>query len=150
MADPITVEEVLMAHVESLALTPDLPVNYPGVPFTPPRESAGPGATRVGPYVAVQVVPNTAELSGIAYDSEVTEQGLLTFNVVWPAGQGVLKAVRFAQQLARTYAPGTVIVRDGIQVKVYQQPRVAAPVEGNDDLTVPVIVRWVASKTPGV
>jgi hypothetical protein len=122
-------------------------VDFQDVPFATPRDKLAKGADQPGKYVSVAYQPNTSDLAGIAYDSEVTDTGLLALNATCPAGQGVLPAIQFAQQLVNVFLPGLVLYdpTTKAEVRIIEQPRVASPLEGTDNLTIPVIVRWVAT-----
>lgn len=128
-------------------------INFPDLPFTPPRSAVtggGPGETEPAPYVSVSFIPNTSDLDGMAFDSGANDAGLLGLNVVVPAGQGVIAPIQLAQRLAAAFAPGTVLsdATSKVQVRIYEQPRLASAIEGTDNVTIPVIVRWVGWTPP--
>lgn len=140
------VTEALFARVAAFAEANgfDDRVAYPDVAFTPPDRKRNDDVTEEQAYLSVNVLPNTSELDGFSFESELNEAGLLAVNVVWPAGQGVLPAVRLAEEVAGAFAPGTVVTRNGVSVRVYEQPRIAPALPGDGVSTIPVTVRWVA------
>ena len=125
-------------------------VDFPNVPFTPPRQPVTEGGDEPLPYVSVSFMPNTTELDGIGFNSGNNDTGLLGLNIITPAGQGTLVPIQAAQRLAAAFAPGTVLVdtTGKVQVRINEQPRLASAIEGTDNVTIPVIVRWVGWTLP--
>lgn len=126
------IADALLWYVSQLTTNPAVAVANPGVLFTP---SLG------VPYLGVSIMPNIDELTGLSFRSTVNHQGLMQVSVFWPAGQGLVKPMQVASQVAAYFAPGTRISRNGLVVQVNEQPRVAPSLQESDWLQVPVIIR---------
>lgn len=135
--------EALVWYVEQVAptLTPAFmpgkggDVSFPGADFSPKQGK---------PYLGVSFIPNTAELVGISFDNDVDHQGLLQLSVFWPARQGFVKPMQVASQVVAAFRPGTKIDRNGLRIRIDQQPSIAASLSESDLVQVPVTIRWRA------
>lgn len=115
-----------------------LSVSFPNVPFKRTSEA----------YLAVSVMPNTATETGIAFGSDIDHEGLLQISVFWPTGSrtgpGLVQPMMLAAQVVAAFARGTVISRNGIQVRIEQQPQVAPALTESDWVQIPTTCRWRA------
>lgn len=127
--------EALVFTLDEMATALRMPIAMPGVPYKPVIDQ---------PYLVANVVPNTATLFGLELDSDVDFQGLAQVSVYWPSGQGLVKPMQVAAKVVAALAPGTRIARNGIEVRINEQPTVS-PVQVETDWTqVPIIARWRA------
>lgn len=127
--------EALVWFVSQIVIDPVLKRSEPNVAFTPVVKT---------PYLSVSVMPNTAELDGLPFDSDVTHMGLLQVSVFWPANTGLVKPMQVASQIVAAFPPGLWIERNGITVRFDQQPRVAGSIQESDWVSIPVTMRWRA------
>lgn len=127
--------EALAFTLDAMATSLGLPVAMPDVRFTPCKGQ---------PYLLVNILPNTAALFGLEFDSNVDFQGLAQVSVYWPSAQGLVKPMQVAAQVVAALKPGTVISRNGLCVRFNEQPAVS-PVQVETDWTqVPIVARWRA------
>ncbi len=127
--------EALVNYLDTMAANLSLPIAMPGASFTPIISK---------PYLLASIVPNTAALFGLEFDSDVDFQGLAQVSIYWPSGQGLVKPLHVASRVVAALAPGTRINRNGIQVRIDEQPSVSPSQVETDWTQIPVIARWRA------
>lgn len=139
--------DALAAFVSEQAFSPALPVAYPNAGFAAPVATANGSGVKKGdplPYLAMSFIPNTADVFGVEWDSDVDHQGLMQLSVFWPARQGLVKPLQIASQVAAAFAPGTKIDRNGLRIRIDRKPTVGGAVSESDLVQVPVTVSWRA------
>jgi hypothetical protein len=119
------------------ALTPALPIAYPGVNF-PPN-----GGTKPDSYLQATFVPNRTitRTVGSGHQQHI---GILQISVWWKAGAGITKPLDVADRIIKHFAKGTVLQGQGIKVKIGRKPYVASPLQDVGYVQVPVSVEYVS------
>ena len=108
-------------------------VANPNVTFTP----------QLGvPYLKVSVLPNMADATGIEFGSDINHVGLAQISVFWPVGQGEVQPKQVAAQVVAWFARGTVIQRNGLSVRVEEQPALKPGLSETDWYQVPIMISW--------
>lgn len=134
MADPAVVAALLMEHCEAMVIgSPALPIAWPEVNFTPPVS---------GKYLRIDLFTNAPFWQGVTNGR--MDQGLLQVTVVWPRGQGIIKASEVAALVMEHFAKGLVLIGSGVRVKINREPWAASPITEDDKTSIPVTVSWVA------
>lgn len=135
----------LMDAVVALAQSLKVALASPNVAFTPPIAVADGQGFKKGdrlPYLVASYMPNTADVFGYEYDSDVDYQGMLQVSVFWPARAGIVKPLQVAAQIVAAFKPGTKIDASGLRIRIDQQPTVAPALTESDLVQIPVTVRW--------
>lgn len=127
------ITDALLWYIGQQTFAPTLPIAYPNVPFSPGLGKA---------YLAAQVMPNMADLTGLAFDSDTNYRGLFQVSVFWPAREGIIKPMQVAAQVAAALKVGTYIERNGVSVRIEEQPTVAPPIQESDWAQIPTTARW--------
>jgi glycine/D-amino acid oxidase-like deaminating enzyme len=129
------IPEALLAYMAALALTPPLPVAYPGIAFMPPANA---------PYLRVYFIPNGAERLFIGNGEENLHQGILQVTVVYPAGQGAVTPNDVAGRIADHFGEGTKLVIAGGFIRIDKRPSIAPAMQDTDLIQIPVSINWIA------
>ena len=130
---PARILDALLTYLTGLTFAPAVPIALPDIPFSP---QAG------QPYLAATFIPNTAALDGLAFDSDRTHAGLLVVTVVWPTGQGLVKPLQLAAQVADAFKAGTWLWQNDLAVCIDEPPQVGGPIDDAPWQRFPVTVRW--------
>lgn len=127
-----TIEEAIWDHVGQIVLSPPLPVAYPGVPFKPNDQ----------PYIEVSFHPNIHQAGGISFRNPINHRGFVQANVYWPSGSGEIEPMIAADNFAAQFARGSSVFKDDALVRFEEAPDIAAPIENDGWLMVPITVAW--------
>lgn len=129
------IPETLFARVHSLAQTLGLPVAWPLRVFNPPDNSE---------WLEVRHFPNDTLSPFLAPNDEKHYQGILQVAVTARRGPSIdlIRLNNLAAELVEGLRDGVILDGDGLRVKVTSQPSVAAVVEDNDKVFVPVSVPY--------
>lgn len=127
-----------------MAATLKVPIAMPNASFTPPLR--GPG--KRAPYLQFTFTPNgsVGGLDGLAQDGDQTYWGLLQIDAFWPAGEGLLKPMTLAGQVADWWPAGLWLVQGETNIRFDDAPRIAGTLQSSDLVQVPVTVRWRATR----
>lgn len=126
--------EAIVSFASQISVVPAMPIALPGVVFLTPNANA--------PYLVASIVPNTATLNGMAFDTTIDNRGLLQISVNWKAGVGMIAPMNVASQIVKIFKPGTRITLNGVTVFFEDQPRIVNPMQVSDMVTIPVIMQW--------
>lgn len=127
------IADALLWWASQLVTDPVTLIAMPNVPFTP----------QIGvPFLQVTILPNMADATGIEFGSDIDHEGLAQVSVFWPVGQGEVQPKQVAAQVVAHFARGTVIYRNGLGVRVEEQPTLAPALSETDWFQVPVSIRW--------
>lgn len=126
--------DAIAYFISALAVSPALPIAMPNVVFNPPASN--------GPYLVATIVPNMADLNGLAFDSTIDNRGVVQISVVWKAGAGLVSPMNVAAQIVNLFKPGTSTTRNGVTVFFEQQPRIINALQASDMVTIPVVITW--------
>jgi hypothetical protein len=110
-----------------------LPTAWPGANFTPPAD---------GKYLQALFLPNRPPTPTIPFDEVQARQGLFQVSVFWPVGEFLAAPLAMADRVRAHFARGTVITRDGIAVRIIEEPWASSPITEAHRLQIPVTVPW--------
>lgn len=127
------IADALLYWASQLTTAPTTLVANPNVPFAP----------QIGvPYLAVTIMPNMADATGIEFGSDIDHEGMAQVSVFWPVGQGEVQPKQVAAQIVAHFARGTVIYRNGLGIRIEEQPTVRPMLSEADWAQIPVSIRW--------
>jgi hypothetical protein len=120
--------EALFAHLRSADIGP---VAWPGIRFDP-----------TGAYLGVSVffLPATAA----TVTSHDRRDGIMQVSVFWPAGDGLIRPMEWAQAVVARFPRHTTLSRNGRDVRIVRPPYMAAPLQEADWLQIPVTIPWTS------
>lgn len=134
MADAADVAAALFGRCVTLSVgSPVLPVAFPEQTFMPPTTSDG----RPLPYLDCRLFLNGQQWTGLN-DGKV-DQGILQLMVVAPRGDGVVKPLRLADQVA-AYFPAAL----SVPPCKLQQPVIGSPLSEANKLLITIRIPWTA------
>jgi hypothetical protein len=134
MPDPAVVAALLLARCATLSVgAPALPVSMPDVAFTPPSN---------GKYLRVSLFNNAPAWEGMTTGR--MDQGLLQVTVVWPKGQGIIKAREIATDVIAHFPKGLKLANAGAQVRINREPWAGSPIIDDSASLVAITIPWVA------
>lgn len=134
MPDPAEIARLLLARCANLSVgSPALPVAMPDVAFTPPVN---------GKYLRISLFSNAPAWQGLTAGR--LDQGLLQITVVWPKGQGVIKAREAAAVVIGHFPKGLKLVNAGVQVRINREPWAGSPILDDSASLIAVTIPWVA------
>ncbi|EJN04233.1 DUF4128 domain-containing protein [Phyllobacterium sp. YR531] len=128
------IPDALLAHLSALVLSPELPIAYPDIAFTPPSSA----------YLKAYYIPNGNQRICITPGSPNRYQGILQVSVVFPSGQGAVKPNDVAGKIADHFAEGTQLQTAAGPVRIDKRPSVERPMQDTDRIQIPVSIDWVA------
>lgn len=134
MANPADVARLILGHCESLLLSPDLPIAWPDVAFTPPAD---------GKYLRVDFLPNRPAWEGI--NAGRLDQGLLQITIIWPRHTGIITSREIAAVIMEHFRKGSKLTGLGVVVRFNREPWAAAPILEDSRTLTPITIPWVAS-----
>lgn len=136
MADFVetSIAEALFARLATLVLTPAMEIAWPNISFDPP--TAG--------YLRATPVPNLASQVTLGDAGKNRFGGLFQVDVFWPQNDGIRPALERAGAVAAHFKRGTVLTRDGINVRITRPPEVRPHLQSPPYLQVPVMIRYQA------
>jgi hypothetical protein len=117
----------LAAFVASLS--PEIPVAYPNVHFTPPAD---------GVWLEMAWFPNETRNYGIADDGPAQVRGFGQVSVCSRTGSGALDALDLAGSIIEWFAKGTELGH----ARVETMPWASSVLQSDDRLVVPVTIRY--------
>ena len=126
--------EAIVNFASQIVVSPVMPIALPGIVFQTPNANA--------PYLVASIIPNTATLNGMAFDTTIDNRGLLQISVNWKAGVGMIQPMNVASQIVKLFKPGTIAALNGTRVFFEDQPRIVNPMQISDMVTIPVIMTW--------
>lgn len=130
MADVDAIAAALLARVATLNIaSPDRPIAYPDVAFTPPAD---------GKYVEARIFYNRPAYEGLK--SGRLDQGLLQITVVWPKDQGIAP-MSDVQAVIDHFPKGLTLTG---AVRVSGQPYATTPLLDGSDTRIPITIPWAA------
>lgn len=109
-----------------------LPIAWPNVPFTAPDDQR---------YLRAYVLPGQPEgidLSG----RHIRRGGVLQLSVCWPVGAGVTAPRDVAGAIAERFAPGTIIERGGLRIRISRPPRIAGELIEDVVMQTPISIEY--------
>lgn len=123
--------DALLIYLGTLEVqSPPLAIAMPDVAFEPVADV---------PYLSATLLQNAPKFQGLA--SGRLDQGLLQVDVVWPKGQGVVKASEVADAVIAHFP---VALRIDGKVKIAGQPWKASPITEAGWTRTPVTIPWSA------
>jgi hypothetical protein len=128
-----SIVQALFSRLDTLALTPALPISWPNLNFTAPASRK---------YLRVQFVPNTNNRVFIGSEAPHQRLGLLQVVLHWPLNQGESAPRDIAGQIAAHFPTDLRLVADVVEVRVTEAPTVANLLVTETDVQIPVIVPW--------
>lgn len=133
MAIESEIMAALFAQVESLALSPAMPIAWPNRPFTPPADHR---------YLRVQFVPNMANRITIDSDGPHQHLGLLQVSVYWTKGEGERVPRAVAADIAAHFPCDLRLASGGLFVRITKRPDVSDMIVEDAAIQIPTIVSW--------
>ncbi|HEV7253877.1 MAG TPA: DUF4128 domain-containing protein [Mesorhizobium sp.] len=135
---PLTAEaaipDALFRHLDTLTLSPALPIAWPGKPFTPPA----------GAYLELTFLPNTNRNLFLGNSDPTQHVGLLQVTVVGAPKEQVVALNDIAGRIVAHFAKGTTVEKDGVRVRITAKPSVAPPLLDDGRKRVPVSIPYQA------
>lgn len=127
-------ESVLSAFMARMAdfastLSPELPVAWPNVHFTPPD---------AGMWLEVRWFPNETFNYGIGNDGPSQLRGFFQVTCCDRAGGGAFAVTALSDEVIAGFAKGTVLG----PVRVERQPWASSALDADDRTVVPVTIRY--------
>ncbi len=122
----------LKGRVQTLVLTPALPVAWPNESFSPP--SSG--------YLRVTWSPNRTERRAVGSSGTPIRPSLLQIDVMAKKDRDVSVALEIAGQVAAHFPADLRVTAHGISCRVVRAPDIAQPLSGEGDvfLMIPVTI----------
>lgn len=134
MADPAEVAKAILDRCATLNYgSPKMKIAMPDVAFKPETGK---------PYFRVDLFSNAPFWQGLT--SGRIDQGLLQITVVWPKGQGVIKAKQAAKAVMNHFPKGLRLYGPGVRVSVSGEPWDATPLPGDTTTETPVTIPFRA------
>lgn len=134
----VAIESALLDHLRDMLPSPDIPVAWPNVKFTPP--TSGPNVY----WLRATFLPANTFGLGVGDDSSNQHYGIFQVDVFYGQGSGDLAPVRIATDVIAWFTRGTTLIKDGFTVKVPQPPRRATTIKDDPWVMVPVSVPYLA------
>ena len=128
--------ERVKAFAESKA--PQLGVAWPEIGFPPPKDAEG----NALPYLRAFLLPANTAAFAIDATGSNDHTGILQVSVFWPKGEGVVKPVDLAGEIASHFRRTTRIDLDGVRIDVAGPPSVGPVLPETDLVQVPVSVPY--------
>lgn len=125
--------EALMARLNTLVLSPVMPIAIPRVPFVPPADRR---------FLRVQLMPNTTERLFIGSNDPHRHYGIFQVMVVWAADEGDLPSQERAGLVATHFKADTKMVYGDVTVRSMKRPDVAPSYDDGADLLTPVTIEY--------
>lgn len=122
----------LKARVQTLVLSPVLPIAWPNESFNKPT----------GGYLRVTHIPNVNRRLFLNPSDPHQRLGLLQIDVFGRKNENAAIAVEIAGKVAQHFACGTEMWRDGLRVSVTKEPDDGQTIEGDTHVQVPVTIAY--------
>lgn len=111
----------------------------PGKSFTPPTT----GTNKLpAPFISVEIHFNRSIETDLSFEMDPIRQGFMRTNVMWPKGSAIVDAYELAGKLRAHLKRGTKLNRDGVQVRIDEDPEIGVLVTGDTHHNVPLTTRW--------
>lgn len=135
MADSVEVKilDALTKCLSALAIEPALPIAWPNVNFTPPKDRR---------YLRVQFVPNVVERRFIGSNEPHRYMGLYQVSVHWPQGAGEYAPRRVAAAIVSHFPTDLRLVEDDVEVRIVSRPMAADMLVEKAGVQVPVTIEY--------
>jgi hypothetical protein len=111
-----------------------------GVSVVLPGEAFEPQASTK--FISVEVHFNRPIETDLSLEMDPIRQGFMRANVMWPKGLAIVDAYNLAGGLRQWLKRGTKLSRDGVQVRIDEDPEIGVLVTGGTHHTIPVTIRW--------
>lgn len=132
-----TVEKTIFLALLDRAKAFSLPAGVeradPGVTYSPTAKSK---------YFSVEIHFNRSIETDLSLELDPIRQGFMRTNVMWPKGSPIVDAYELAGKLRAHLKRGTKIVKDGVQVRIDEDPEIGVLVTGDTHHNIPVTTRW--------
>ena len=130
------ISDVLVDHIDSLALSPSVDAVKPEQPYKP----------KVGrPYLDMQYAPNETLTLFTGDDDPKQYQGFLQITVVYPRNQGSALALSIADAIVAHYKKGTKLRGEGgTTVRVIREPWASLPLPDDAWFRIPVSIPYLS------
>ena len=122
----------LKARLETLVLSPVLPVAWPNLSFTKPTTG----------YLRVTHVPNMNRRLFIGSSDPHQRPGLLQIDVFGKKNENITVAVEVAGKVAAHFSTDIKMTYGGVTVRVTAAPTVSQPMDDDTHVLVPVTVLY--------
>jgi len=122
----------LLAEFATVTLPAGVKVAQPNVTFTPDGTN---------PYVRLSIAKNTPK-GFISGDREPIRMGFLLAVVCWPVGQGIVKPSELAGTIRDVFKFNTKVNREGIELRVSDEPAVKSDMQAAGYVEIPVVIPW--------
>lgn len=134
----------LEALVDSLSLTPSLPVAMPNEDFTPPQDN-GPPVQPLN-YLSVRHLPNTTDSATLSATGKNRHRGILQITLHARKNQHITVSKEIVGTIVDHFKLGTTSTYNSIPVRVEFPPSVAADIAPSSDalMMIPISVRYFA------
>lgn len=130
----------LASRMQTLTLSPALPIAWPNVAFENP--------TTAGAFLRVNFLPNPAEAVTIPHDGWDRHSGIMQVDVMWPEGEGIAPAMQRAEAVAAHFPRGWQVRNDGVLVQIVRRGTIAPAIQDPPFVMVPVSIRFLSFHTP--
>lgn len=124
--------QALKARVQTLVLSPALPVAWPNESFTKPLTG----------YLRVTHVPNLNRRLHIRSEDPHQRLGLLQVDVFMPKNQNVAVALEVAGKVAAQFPTDDWLTYGNAAVRVTSAPTVAQPMDDDTHVMIPITVPY--------
>ncbi|PSJ60992.1 hypothetical protein C7I85_11935 [Mesorhizobium soli] len=136
-----SIEAALFARVNTLVLSPALPIAWPNFAF-PGVDAQGREKPKPASYLRVMHMPNAAYRLCIGSGSPHQRQGLLQLDVFQPLNKGATAATELAETVAEHF-PTDLKLRSGtVTLRVTKFPDIAQAFSDSTHWQVPVTVAY--------
>jgi hypothetical protein len=129
------IAEALFGRLQTLVLSPVLPVLLPNEQKTPPGDHR---------YLRVQFVPNTADRVLIDSDGPHQHLGLLQVSVYWSKGRGEVEPRDVAGAVASHFPCDFKLDAGAFHVRITKRPDVRDMIVEDAAVQIPVMVSYEA------
>jgi hypothetical protein len=135
MADSVEkkIYQALLLAAQAVTLPAGVQRADPGVTFTP---------TTTTKFVSVEIHFNRPIRTDLSLKIDPIRQGFMRTNVMWPKGSAIVDGYDLAGQLAASFEAGTKLYRNGVQVRIDEDPEVGGYITGDTHQNIPVTIRW--------
>jgi hypothetical protein len=129
-----TIVDLLSTKLKALVFSPQIPIAWPHVAFTPPTS----------PRLWLEAWPmfNTTGNLFLGNADPSEHLGIMQVTVVSPLGKGATPALDVAEAVAAHFAKGTRLQGSGVDLRVYEKPSISTPFKDEGDLRTAVSIRW--------
>ena len=130
------IADALFEHLNTLNLSPALPIAWPGRSFNPPTSGA---------WLRVSFLPGQTTAFAVGHEDSEDHRGLLQVSVFAPADAGQFVALGLADRIRAHFRRGTRLdTEDGIAVRVSSPPYLSPPIDEPNWVQVAVSVPYLA------